>query len=884
MNCYLFAVNRALKSTWTDFDNGFETIVSNISEVFFLLDRSQHFMYLNPKALRFFGIQDEDTSHITLWHVFPFEKGSKLAEFLTFSILENKSITDQLYSTSHSRWFKIATYPTETSIAVLIADANEDKVAYEKLKKNEANFRLVLDFIPHIAFILKSGMEVSFLNQRWTEYTGRTLEAGLGTKWAEMIHPDDYAAKRKLWDEKSQSGDPFETEFRVRNASGEYRWHSDRIIPIPARNGTITMWVGTATEIHETKLNKETLEKAEMMTNSGHYECNLHSGKITFSPGAFRLFGYPPNSFEPTLKFLNFVSHPEDPPKINDVINQAIATSVSFEYIRRIYLPNRQLRHILTKGTVIYNSEQKAEKIFEIIHDISDKIAAGEALRQQHHFVRQIAEATPDLITVIEIDSFRITYANIEVSTFVGYSAEELKKLDYFDIKNLIHPDDWQNFKDFFNGFRSAQDKEIREIEYRGKDAGGELKWFKVRSKVFERNQEGLPTHFISITQDITAKKLAEKELKKNEHFIKEVTEASPDLIFVVDLTLEKISYVNHSFYPDLGWSIDLTELSLNDVKQKIYHEDLPAFEKFHSELKYISDEDVKEIEYRLQNRQNRWKWLRERGKVFQRDDKGNVTQFIINIQEITEKKEVLEKQKENEVLSKLVEKKDEFMSIASHELKTPITTLKASIQVMKRLIERHTDENTLLVFVSKATQQVNKLTSLISDLMDNAKIQAGKLNMNISAFSMHELIMETVAHHSNLHNITVNNNLDELVEGDKVRIEQVITNFLSNAIKYSPKNKEVRVDVKRENRFIKVSVTDFGIGIPEEKLSHVFDRFFRVEEKSQEFSGLGLGLYISAEIVKRHKGEYGVNSQLGKGSTFWFKIPLKQAFSIKEE
>ena len=870
-------MNKALKGTWTDYDNGFETIVNNINEVFFLLDRSQHFMYLNPKALHFFGIENEDISQITIWHVFPFEKGSKLAEFLTFAILENQNTTDQLYSASHARWFKITTYPSETSIAVLIADIHEDKLAYEKLKKNEANFRLVLDFIPHVAFILKTGMEVSFLNKRWTEYTGKTPEASLGKRWAEMIHPDDYLAKQKLWEEKSQSGVPFKTEFRIMNATGEYRWHCDRIIPIPSRNGAITMWVGTATDIHETKVNKETLEKAEVMTNSGHYEYHLPAGKMSFSPGAFRLFGYPPYSFEPTLKFLNFVSHPEDLPKISEIINQAITNSESFEYVRRIYLPNRQLRHILTKGTVIYNTEQRAEKIFEIIHDISDKIEAGEALKQQHHFVKQIAEATPDLITVIEIDSFKITYANTEVSAFVGYTAEKLKKLDYFDIKNLIHPNDWQNFKDFFNGFRTAADEEIRELEYQGKDTEGEFKWFKVRSKIFERNSESLPTHFISITQDITGKKIAENELKRNEHFIKEVAEASPDLIFVFDLTLNKITYVNHRVYPDLGWNVELTGLGLNDMKKMIYHEDLLSFQKFHSVLKQMSDEDVREIEYRLQTGQYRWKWLRERGKVFQRDEKGVVTHFIINIQEITEKKEVLEKQKENEVLSKLVEKKDEFMSIASHELKTPITTLKASIQVMKRLIEKHTDENTLLVFVSKAIQQVNKLTSLISDLMDNAKIQAGKLNMNISAFSMQELIMDSVAHHSNQHNITVNNYFDELVEGDKVRIEQVITNFLSNAIKYSPKNKEISVDVKKENGFIKVSVTDSGIGIPAEKLSHVFDRFFRVEEKSQEFSGLGLGLYISAEIIKRHNGEYGVNSDLGKGSTFWFKIPLKQ-------
>ena len=104
-----------------------------------------------------------------------------------------------------------------------------------------------------------------------------------------------------------------------------------------------------------------------------------------------------------------------------------------------------------------------------------------------------------------------------------------------------------------------------------------------------------------------------------------------------------------------------------------------------------------------------------------------------------------------------------------------------------------------------------------------------------------------------------------------------MLNNFLSNAIKYSRKNKDVIVESSVVRKCLKIAVTDFGIGIKQEKLKNLFSRFYRVDDLSQEFTGLGLGLYISAEIIRMHKGKYGVESEVGKGSTFWFKVPLKQ-------
>jgi signal transduction histidine kinase len=224
-----------------------------------------------------------------------------------------------------------------------------------------------------------------------------------------------------------------------------------------------------------------------------------------------------------------------------------------------------------------------------------------------------------------------------------------------------------------------------------------------------------------------------------------------------------------------------------------------------------------------------------------------------------------------------LISKKDEFMSIASHELKTPITSLKASLQLVERMVDKDDTLEPIIPFIQKASKQVNKLTDIIHDLLDVTRIQAGKLELNKTDFNMTDIINECTDQcqaEDDRHKIQIEADRVLMVNADKNRIDQVINNFLTNAIKYSPDSTVINVKAEKlDDGSVKVSITDYGIGIAEDKTEHIFDRFYRVENTSQNYSGIGLGLYISSEIIKRHQGQIGVNSTLGKGSTFWFSI-----------
>jgi PAS domain S-box-containing protein len=241
---------------------------------------------------------------------------------------------------------------------------------------------------------------------------------------------------------------------------------------------------------------------------------------------------------------------------------------------------------------------------------------------------------------------------------------------------------------------------------------------------------------------------------------------------------------------------------------------------------------------------------------------------------DITEKMQI-EKQRilYTEKLKQLNKYKDEFMTMASHELKTPLTIIKANLDIMELKMQQ--DEN--LLFVENTLKQVEKLNKLISDLLDISKIQAGKLELKLADFDMIGLLKEMIHNMQSTTEIKILlKNADDTLPayGDRDRIGLVIINLLGNAVKYSPNSKEIKVNAFRSEDAIIVGIEDKGIGIPPDDLTNIFTRFYRVSGITSTFTGSGIGLYIASQIISRHGGKIWAVSQLKKGSTFYFSIP----------
>jgi PAS domain S-box-containing protein len=269
-------------------------------------------------------------------------------------------------------------------------------------------------------------------------------------------------------------------------------------------------------------------------------------------------------------------------------------------------------------------------------------------------------------------------------------------------------------------------------------------------------------------------------------------------------------------------------------------------------------------MEHRFRRFDGQYKWQLSRA-VPLRDDAGNIQLWIGTSTDIQNMK--LQEQH-----------KDFFISMASHELKTPITSMKGYVQILQSMYE-DSEDDFLKKSLDRVSIQIEKLISIIADLLDVSKIRSGSLTFQKQNFEINKLIKETIDELLviyPLHKIIFTHGKDLRVFADRDRIGQVLINLITNAIKYSPKNGDIIITSKVNQKSVMISVKDEGIGIEKNYQQKIFERFYRVEGKSEKtFPGFGIGLFIASEIVRRHKGSIGVESEPGKGARFYFSLPL---------
>jgi PAS domain S-box-containing protein len=276
----------------------------------------------------------------------------------------------------------------------------------------------------------------------------------------------------------------------------------------------------------------------------------------------------------------------------------------------------------------------------------------------------------------------------------------------------------------------------------------------------------------------------------------------------------------------------------------------------------YIKSGEIFEMTFPLRGKDGAFRWFLTRA-VPAKNENDEITSWFGTNTDITEQ-------------YLMEQRKDDFLSIASHELKTPITSLKTSLQLLDRVKDKHASPlQTKLI--DQANRSMDKMTALVDELLNINRLTEGQLQLNKTTFTVAEMLNGCCNHIrvAGKHDLVIQGDEDLQIEADEHRIDQVIVNLVNNAAKYAPDSKEIYLGVEKQSTYLKVSVRDTGPGIPPEKLPFLFDRYYRADHSGVSYTGLGLGLYICAEIIKRHGGQMGVESELGKGSIFWFTLPL---------
>jgi signal transduction histidine kinase/DNA-binding response OmpR family regulator len=387
-------------------------------------------------------------------------------------------------------------------------------------------------------------------------------------------------------------------------------------------------------------------------------------------------------------------------------------------------------------------------------------------------------------------------------------------------------------------------------MDYITKPIDPDILLLKVKTfyRLYEQNRE-LNRIQASLRSEIEFRKKVEGELQERAGELHSILESIPQIAFTTaaDGTIEFVNEKWLSYAPSKH-AFPLTHPDDADLARQW--------------AKTVASGDALEMEVRvrrIKNEEYRFHLLRaipiREGEV--------ITKWVGTFTDIEDQKQA-------------VKKKDEFISIASHELKTPLTTIKAYVQLLERSMEE-TDPTKL--YVDRALVQIRKLDNLIVDLLDLSKIESGKLKFNKKPFHFESTLsnaIEMIRQTYPDYRIVLKGTADIELYGDEMRIEQVIINYLTNAVKYSPDHKEIHIEAGMQpDEQLFFQVRDFGIGIGKDHQSHVFSKFYRVEEAANRFQGLGIGLYICAEIIRRHEGKYGVESEPGQGSAFYFSVPV---------
>lgn len=475
--------------------------------------------------------------------------------------------------------------------------------------------------------------------------------------------------------------------------------------------------------------------------------------------------------------------------------------------------------------------------------ELKQRKKVEQSLRQSERKLDAFLSHSNDAFLVLDKDG-TVKYRTPFAQKLSGYDNTEVEKVGLF---HHFHEDDRDRIKKELQNIAQMPGKTIT-TEYRIRHKNGKILWFESTATNWlnEPSVNGIIVNF----RDVTRRKTIENRLKLQAQMI----ESANDAVFVTDKN-NKILYWNDQAKKLYGYTqkeaVGKKTYTLLKTKFPIPYEDL---------LIILQQKGVWEGELTHTLKNKRSIVVDSRWSCVKRDHSFSIIE--IN-RDITEKKE-------------MEYRKDEFISIASHELKTPLTSLKVYTQYLQKYTPVLHDQ-TLKKYLNRISEQTDNLTGLVSDLLDISKIQKGMLPFSRKVFSFNKCIQELVevANATQIHKITLNGNLP-LVCGDEERLCQVIDNLLSNAVKYSPDKNPIEITLSSNKAYAKICVRDYGIGIEKKYQMKIFERFFRAGDASEHtYPGLGIGLYICSQIVNRHGGEIWVDSEKGKGSTFCFTIPV---------
>ncbi|EFH80851.1 PAS domain-containing sensor histidine kinase [Ktedonobacter racemifer] len=729
-------------------------------------------------------------------------------------------------------------------------------------KRAEAEIHALIDAIPQLVWTGQPDGYRDSYNQRWRDYTGLSTEEAQGEGWVQCLHPEDRQRVLSMWQRAVQTGGVYETELRLRQGTtGAYRWFLARAMPVRDEGGQIIKWFGTSTDIEKQKRAEQQLKESEENLRvlaetvpqlvwttrpDGRFDyCNQRYCEYTHA--AFEhLQGYGWRQF----------MHPEDAERVVVLRQQTLQTGEPYEIEYR--LRNSQTgtyRWFLARAMPVRDDTGQIIKWFGTCTDIDEQKQAEQKIKESEENWRVLAETVPQLVWTTRSDG-QHEYVNQRWCDYTGVTVEHMQS-DRWAPLPFIHPDDREGTRTLWQ--HALETGAMYEHEERLRNSQtGEYRWFLTRGAPV-RDDTGQIVKWFGTVTDIDEQKRMEEALRQSQERASVLMNSSIIGIFVAED--ERVVDANDAFLRMTGYTLE----DLRERRMSWRHMTPPEYMartlQAHQEFALHQSIIPYEKEYVCKDGSRLPVLV---GAVVLQHHPFQAIAFVLD----------------NSARKELEQRKDDFISMASHELRNPLAAVKMQTQLVQKRLERQSHHEAATA-LSRVEGSVKQLERLIGELLDVSKIQAGRLEYQQEMVDLDALLHEvadTMQQIHTTHTIVVRGTAPCSLVGDKDRLGQVFTNLISNAIKYSPGAETVEMDLSTSAETVTIRVRDHGLGIPREQRDKIFDRFYRVTDpKQRAIPGLGMGLYIVAEIVKSHGGTITVESQVGTGSTFTVTLPKRR-------
>ncbi|MBD2340812.1 PAS domain S-box protein [Calothrix sp. FACHB-156] len=853
----------------------FRNLVETSSDLVWEVDENARYTYVSPQVREILGYEPEQLLGNSPIDFIPLSQRKMLAEsfaavFLTpqiFECIENI----QMHQDGHLVVLETSGIPVFDTQGKFIGyrgisrDVTQRHQAEASLRETQKQLQAILDNSSAAIFALDIHNNYLLINSQYEKLFNLRQAQVVGKSvyeiWDAEIADQFVANNSQVF----TTGIPIEVEEVVPQSDSLHTYLSS-IFPLKDTNGNIYAVCGIATDITERKKVEESLlslRKAIESTSDGVTIVDITGKGIYFNPAFLNLYEYTQAELQAPGGLAAIFQQPQDREELCQTLKQGNS------WHKEVTMRSRSGRilQVYLRADAIKDAAGKVLGIVCNHTDITQRQLVEASLRLRDRAIA--ASSNGIIIADASIPNGPIIYVNSAFERMTGYTATEVIGQNF----NLFHNNDNQAQLQQLNAaMQAGEDCTVILRNYR---QDGELLWTKLNiSPVYD--VVGTLTHYIGIQTDITERKQAETALLLSQQRLQYLLASSPAVIysckvsgdfgatFISENVKAMMGYEAREFLEDSSfWASRIHPDDVSDVFAKISQVFIQGYHTY---------------EYRFLHKDGTYRWVYDQVHAIQ-DEAGNFVELIGYWADITERKKleqelIIALEKEIE----LNELKSRFITMTSHEFRTPLSTILSSSELLEHYRHKWTDEKQL-IHIHRIQTSVHRMTEMLNDILFIGKAEAGILEYHPTSFDLvaycHNLVAEVQLDHHNQHRISFHSQA-EFIECymDEKLLKHILSNLLTNAIIYSPDDSSVNFTLTCQNGRVIFEIQDQGIGIPDTDLPHLFASFHRASNVGN-IIGTGLGLAIVKKCVDIHQGEIFVATQLGVGTTFTVILPI---------